>query len=423
MRFGQRLRGSIINAYLSEDAAALRRTWERVTRPRATLETYLQLDDPYSHLLAQALGPIAAIADLQLRVEVVPAGWPDVDSEPRLRLPYAMRDAAEIAERFELSFPADAAPPEDDALELANSILLRARPARRQLEVARVVGHALWTGDATALEAVRAREGAVPRHRVAGRVVGQASLLRRRGHYQGAMMRYRGEWFWGVDRLHYLLQRLRDDGHDVPSCPAPRHDRKAAARAGEERKLEMFHSFRSPYSYLGLKRALELASRYDVPLRIKPVLPMVMRGHQVPFIKAHYIVVDAAREARRHGIAFGRICDPLGPGIARCLAVFGLAAQLGKEAAFASCAGRGAWSDALDVGRDDDLRTIVERAGIDWSAARAALDDPAGEQAARRNAEELRSLGLWGVPSFRLGDYAIWGNDRLDRIEERLAAG
>jgi hypothetical protein len=29
-------------------------------------------------------------------------------------------------------------------------------------------------------------------------------------------------------------------------------------------------------------------------------------------------------------------------------------------------------------------------------------------------------IGLWGVPSFRVGDLALWGQDRLDILADRL---
>ena len=32
------------------------------------------------------------------------------------------------------------------------------------------------------------------------------------------MLRYEGEWYWGPDRLHYLEERLRLEGFDVPDC-------------------------------------------------------------------------------------------------------------------------------------------------------------------------------------------------------------
>ena len=39
-----------------------------------------------------------------------------------------------------------------------------------------------------------------------------SARLAQLGHYSGAMFYYEGEWYWGVDRLFYLEQRLRDLG-------------------------------------------------------------------------------------------------------------------------------------------------------------------------------------------------------------------
>ena len=33
-------------------------------------------------------------------------------------------------------------------------------------------------------------------------------LLRKLGHFGSATMYYAGEWYWGIDRLHYLYDRL-----------------------------------------------------------------------------------------------------------------------------------------------------------------------------------------------------------------------
>ena len=44
---------------------------------------------------------------------------------------------------------------------------------------------------------------------------------------------------------------------------------------------------------------------------------MVMRSLPVPPSKRRYITLDAAREARRLGIPFGRIADPVGRPVER----------------------------------------------------------------------------------------------------------
>jgi 2-hydroxychromene-2-carboxylate isomerase len=84
---------------------------------------------------------------------------------------------------------------------------------------------------------------------------------------------------------------------------------------------------------------------------------------------------------------------------------------------------RGIWSEAKDVAEYVDLRTVVERAGLDWNAARAALEpDRMAEAMKQANAyaADLAVIGLWGVPSFRVGDFVAWGNDRLPLLADRL---
>jgi 2-hydroxychromene-2-carboxylate isomerase len=81
---------------------------------------------------------------------------------------------------------------------------------------------------------------------------------------------------------------------------------------------------------------------------------------------------------------------------------------------------QGVWAEGLDAGSDRGLRKIVVRAGLSWDAARSALKDDAWRAVAEANRVEMFGLGLWGVPSFRVGDTAVWGQDRLWAVQEAL---
>lgn len=56
--------------------------------------------------------------------------------------------------------------------------------------------------------------------------------------------------------------------------------------------LELFYSFRSPYSQIIVRRARQLAKHYGVPLIIRPIMPMLMRGLPVSKNKSRYILFD-----------------------------------------------------------------------------------------------------------------------------------
>jgi 2-hydroxychromene-2-carboxylate isomerase len=185
-------------------------------------------------------------------------------------------------------------------------------------------------------------------------------------------------------------------------------------------QLDFYYSFRSPYSYLAAPRAFALPERFDVQLDFRGVIPMAMRGQAVPRAKRLHTLRDAAREATRLGMPFGRIHDPIGDGAMRCLLVGELAREVGRAREFVLEAGRCIWSEAADVSRDPALRQVCERAGLDWDRCVAALDDEAALARVRANTDALVKLGHWGVPVFVFGDELFWGQDRIEDVETAL---
>jgi 2-hydroxychromene-2-carboxylate isomerase len=137
-----------------------------------------------------------------------------------------------------------------------------------------------------------------------------------------------------------------------------------------------------------------------------------------------YIAYDAKREADRLGIPFGEICEATSPGaIENLLALALWAEQRGALLAFAKSATRGMWAEARDMAEYVDLRHVVERAGLPWQEAREALGSSLqteGTKWAQANAADLAVIGLWGVPSFKCGDFVAWGQDRLPLLVDRL---
>jgi 2-hydroxychromene-2-carboxylate isomerase len=149
---------------------------------------------------------------------------------------------------------------------------------------------------------------------------------------------------------------------------------------------------------------------------------MVMRGLPVSRAKKLYIIHDAKREADRLGIPFGRACDPLGKGIDYCMAVFfHCAVAKGLELDLMRSLMQGIWSEARDVARIPDLVFLAGRVGISEPEVRAAIDDPSWKEKAAANRDALSELGLWGVPSLRIGSYSTWGQDRFPLIEAEIA--
>ena len=97
-----------------------------------------------------------------------------------------------------------------------------------------------------------------------------------------------------------------------------------------------------------------------------------------------------------------------------------LAERSGQGQAYVLSFMRGVWAEGIDAGSDRGLKLIAERAGLTWTDAQKALKDDAWRQIAEANRAEMLGLGLWGVPSFRVADTAVWGQDRLWAIQQAL---
>lgn len=405
--------------------AGLRR---RLTGAEATVDYFHQADDPYSHLAVQLLGALARRYRVAVRVWLVPP--PDDAAAPeRERLAaYALRDAARVALEYGLEFPARAVQPDARSVGLAQQVLAWAPRSAVFGELAMEVGHALWSSDAGALEALAKRTGSAE---AAAEALGRGEAERRRlGHYLGAMLHFEGEWYWGVDRFNHLEARLTAMGRDAePQAPplAPYRDVQLpppAAGTAPPRTppvVELWFSFRSPYSWLALPRVRRLARRYGARLELRYVLPMVMRGLPVPPIKSRYIILDAKREAERVGLPFGRVVDPVGAGAARALAVLHHAVPLGLGEDFAELGLRAAFADGIALAEDEGLCDVARRAGLNERQVASALADERWRETAEANREALFDAGLWGAPTCRVnGGPAHWGQDRLWAVEEDL---
>ncbi|MEI8325292.1 MAG: DsbA family protein [Betaproteobacteria bacterium] len=413
---------AISERILSRDRLLKRR--ERTERERRAhglaheLHYFHQVDDPYSALLAAQLPGLLGRYEVALLPHVV--GPPsDAAAPERDRLSnYSRKDAQRLARRFSLDYTDPCAAPSAQAVQRATRLLVGAITAGNFVETAGTVCACLWQNE----ERLAGRE-ADP-DEVATHLMAANSLRQRWGHYLGATLYYGGEWYWGIDRLHHLERRLQDLGAARPGVAdlmfPPDVELQQAAAVAQAPGIDFFLSLRSPYTAIVAARVFQLGRLSGAPVRLRYLLPMVMRGLPVPAAKRAYISHDAAREAFARAIPFGRINDPVGRPTERGLALLALAEREGLGEAFLLSFLRGVWAEGIDAGSERGLRKIAERAGLHWEQAQAALKDESWRSSAEENRVAMFDLGLWGVPSFRVRDTVVWGQDRLWAVQNEL---
>lgn len=420
----------VSTAFTSHSLRDLRRrvhAHRRVLRGgKPTVHYFHQADDAYSQIAAQVLARLAQRYKVELVCHLVAPPDDAAAPERHLLRQYALRDGYRLAREYGFVFSRHAVEPDTQLLALANAILAKALKDERFKEVAPLVGRALWDHDPTALNALAATMGRASDSETHA-VIEQGTKERKAlGHYLSAMFYFEGEWYWGIDRLHHLERRLAKMGLDrLPDMPglAPYRDIKLGTVPHTTCKpvIEAWFSFRSPYSYLFFPRIRKLARHYGADLKLRFILPMVMRGLPVPIEKRLYIVLDAKREADMVGMRFGKSVDPVGPGAARALAVLHHAVKLGKGEEFAELGMQAAFADGIALASDRGLYDIGKRAGLTEAQSKAALADDSWQPKVEANRQALFDAGLWGAPTFRVnGMPAHWGQDRLWALEEDI---
>jgi 2-hydroxychromene-2-carboxylate isomerase len=204
--------------------------------------------------------------------------------------------------------------------------------------------------------------------------------------------------------------------------------------------VEVFWSFRSPYSYLATPRLRELGRTCDVELRVRPVLPIAVRiegfFQSVNPLWPPYLLRDVARLAEFLGmtIAWPRP-DPIvqdfttrevareQPYIYRLTRLGCAAAERGRGIEFIDEVSRIIWDGTVEGWNEGDhLARASARAGLELAeldadaAARAAHYDRVIEA----NQQALNDAGHWGVPTMVFEDEPFFGQDRIDLLRWRL---
>jgi len=416
---------TISSPFLLNARRAFQECKRRILRRPHLVSVFIRVDDPYSYLLLQIMPELETRFEVQFNYHVVSHFQQTMYPEPTLWHDNALKDSKHIAELYSLDLPTVHQSP---SLELTNSVinqLLILEQGSNFVESALTVLREYWGGGAIEVAGD---------HGLSQMLTENNALLDSLGHYLSATLHYAGEWYWGLDRLAHLERRLNKLNlsrleHDVRYEENTRHFCKRLSQLDlcpkrPDNPLTLYFSARSPYSYLGLERGVALARYYGVPIVIKPVLPMMMRGMDVPARKKWYIFLDTKREASKLGLDYGYVADPLGVGVERCYALFEYARSNDKEVEYLLAFARAVNAKAIHSDTDDGMQSIVEEAGLDWSEAQPILNTQMQTGDWRvwveRNYHEMHAEGLWGVPCFKYQELSVWGQDRIDVIESAI---
>lgn len=191
--------------------------------------------------------------------------------------------------------------------------------------------------------------------------------------------------------------------------------------------LEFLFDFGSPATYLAWTQVPSLAKSVGAQVDYKPMLlggVFKATGNASPAMvpaKGAYMLQDLQRFARRYQVPFA--FNPHFP--IDTLKLMRMAAGVKMHhperlAGFCDLVFRGIWVDGLNLGKDEVLADVLEKAGYPAADIMALAAEPQVKDALKATTEEAIRRGAFGAPTFFIGNDMFFGQDRLDFVREAL---
>jgi 2-hydroxychromene-2-carboxylate isomerase len=194
--------------------------------------------------------------------------------------------------------------------------------------------------------------------------------------------------------------------------------------------VEFFYGIGSRYSYLASTQLGRLAAETGCIVRWRPLFSgdlFAARGRDPfagPPVSGQYDWAyrrrDAERWAEYYGVPY-REPDDVTYDPRRLALAATAAARLGAVEPFSRRLFQAVFVDGASPLDDEACAALAREVGLDRGAFRRALADPKTAAQLAATVEEAAARGVFGVPSFVLGDEVYFGNDRLVLLRHALS--
>lgn len=179
--------------------------------------------------------------------------------------------------------------------------------------------------------------------------------------------------------------------------------------------IELWFDYASNYSYLSVMRIEALAGgvRWQ-PFLLGPIFK-AQGWDNSPFViyplKGNYMWRDMERECAKYGLPWKKpSAFPRNSVLAARVGLLGepWTPEFSRRVMTAN------FVEDRDIGNTEVVSEILTGLGLDAPAILAAATSDANKAKLRAQTELASKRGIFGAPTFFVGDEMYWGNDRLD---------
>jgi len=191
--------------------------------------------------------------------------------------------------------------------------------------------------------------------------------------------------------------------------------------------VDFYFDYGSLASWLAYTQLPKLVADTGATLAMKPMLlggVFQSTGNRPPIsvpAKGRYLFQDFDRFAERYGVPL--VMNPHFPVNTITLMRADLGLQMRADpqlAVFRDAIFRAMWVEQQALGDPAVLAVVLTRSGIAPDAIAAIAADPVVKDALKTRTQEAVDRGVFGAPTFFVGDQMFWGQDRIDFVREAL---
>ena len=190
--------------------------------------------------------------------------------------------------------------------------------------------------------------------------------------------------------------------------------------------IDFYWDIGSTNTYFALHLLRPIAAQHDATIVMHPFnLGFVFRHHNYvlqdePPAKLRNRGRDLRRWAEKHALPF-RVPDRFPIKTSRPLRGALAARELGVETAYLDAIFRRYWEqNDASITAVAGMRAVAREIGLDPDEFVAVCDGPAIRQALIDATRAALDRGVFGAPSFYIGDELFWGKDRMEFIDDEL---
>jgi 2-hydroxychromene-2-carboxylate isomerase len=196
--------------------------------------------------------------------------------------------------------------------------------------------------------------------------------------------------------------------------------------------IEFIFDFGSPNVYLAYRALPPILERTGARLAINPCLLggiFKATGNKAPSIayaaikgKFEYEMLEFRRFIAKHRLAKFRMNPHFPVNTLLVMRGFVAAKEACAEAAYLEMGLEGMWEEGLKLDDRDVLARRIDAASLDSASLLAAAETDPVKQKLADNTAAAVARGVFGAPTFFVGDEMFFGKERLGQVEEAIEA-